>query len=174
MKSLQQIVKNMLDVEDWMKSNFSVYDNLIQLITDFLPSEYSKKVAKKLIGKTHDEINDVSINTIFTIPIKYIDFDWIRLFEIIPEWDCYYEDNHYEPYTVTCCKCMIIPDQILINQYKYGDYQDLPHYQISYACNKCNFNNAIAIYDCYYLDGMVTFDMCYENDTALDTPMIIL
>jgi len=143
MDHLQSLVDNILDV--W------IYHNLIQLISEFLPSKYYEKFKNEIIDKidsyeiiykgTSMDITEVGnlgrLNVgdeiYMTIPIEFIYFDWKEYFSL--------KKRSY-PKSI-CCKCNKIPKKIHIKRYIIN--RDNDGILICYKCHLCNYNNYISI-----------------------------
>ena len=149
MESLQYIVNDLF--------NIHICDDLIQLLSEFLSSEYAKIVEKELIEKFYDETSlgfyDNRVN-IVTIPIEYIIFDWIKFFEIVLDEDagCGSIEPRYG------CACIKIPDKIEL--YKCVFKGPIKFYIVS-VCVECGHRNTINIRQCKYLDEMILLHIIY-------------
>lgn len=134
----------MNQIKKWIKSNFDIYNNLIQLLFQFLPSKYA--IAMREIDISFDEVTccDYHIykhmDPLIIIPIKFIDFDWNDFFSRSIEINrCMGVDNIYAPY----CEHLTIPPHITIKT----EYYDCDNYTpcIVYDCIECDSHNQFVI-----------------------------
>lgn len=149
MDHLQQIVNDLF--------NIHLYDNLINLLSEYLPSKHAENIIykiDKIFGNYVHQLWDIPDSyegTHAIIPIKFVELDWKILF--IDMWN--FLDGLYDPVCNIdrCCTCQIIPEQIRIcrecncyrtdHTYRYKD--DLP--RVCYTCPRCKFENSVVIAD---------------------------
>jgi len=145
---LQRIAYELFDI--------IIYDDLAELIFEFLPSIYYEIFKNKIINEIdseeidfHERMQDIrsmaELNIVpiegeriyITIPIKFIMFDWTTYFSYISHKSML-DRNAFVKY----CKCNKIPKNIYIKRYVIDIDDD--GIIICYKCS-CEFINSIPI-----------------------------
>ena len=162
MNHLQQITK------DWMKSNFDLYDDLIELLSKYLPSKYAKdtiNMIEKIFGDyihyLWDE-DDSCATTYAVVPVEFIELDWKTLFTDMIELRSKFCDFTYD--IDCCCECQTIPEEIRISR-KCNCYDIEDDFsRMYYTCPRCNFENSVVIIDYIIPETVIVFLIMFVHE----------